>query len=412
MTLAIGWPAFAQTAEPGALAGDATAQVPSQGLEDIIVTAQRRSESLQRAAVAVDVVTAGDLAAAGVVTATTLNAAVPSLSVQQGGGANNVFFIRGVGNFTLNGYSDPAIAFDLDGVYMGRPTSTTATFFDLERIEVLKGPQGTLYGRNATGGAVNVIPVRPRIHELSVAASAGYGNYNASDLEAVVNVPLGPLAAFRIAGKLVDRDGYNQDGTLDDVGHGVRAQLLFQPTDRLNIRLAADYSHQDGAGPGGSYLGHELFTAGARHRDLAGELRLRACQSRSVQRPALARGARVFRASHDPRATDQPRAARLSVSQQRLLGRVGGDQLDDRRRHSDGDPGFRESELRGERTAAAKPLGDRGRGDAHRRLQAGAVRGPGAACRRRGQACRRRSRLRHVPPDVGAVMALPIKETR
>lgn len=265
MTLIISAPVAAQTPEPSAQpAAQQTSDATGAGLQDIIVTAQRRSESLQRAAIAVDVVTAGELKAAGVVTATTLNAAVPSLTVQQGGGANNVFFIRGVGNFTLNGYSDPAIAFNLDGVYLGRPTSTTTTFFDLERIEVLKGPQGTLYGRNATGGAVNVIPAKPKLGELSAALSAGYGNYNAKDFEAIINVPLGTTAALRVSGKVVDRDGYNRDGTLDDKGRGVRVQLLVEPNDRLNFRLAADYSHQGGAGPGGSYLGVENYSPGAR----------------------------------------------------------------------------------------------------------------------------------------------------
>lgn len=251
--------AVAQTADPAASAAEPKAE---QGLEDIIVTAQRRSESLQRAAVAVDVVTAGDLAQAGVVTATTLNAAVPSLTVQQGGGANSAFFLRGVGNFTANGYSDPAVAFNLDGVYIGRPSSTTTVFYDLERIEVLKGPQGTLYGRNATGGAVNVIPMKPKIGETSIAVAAGYGNYDARDAEAVVNVALGAKAALRVAGKTVDRDGYNRDGTLDDVGQAVRAQLLLEATDRLTLRVAADYAHQGGVGPSGSYIGSEAATPG------------------------------------------------------------------------------------------------------------------------------------------------------
>ena len=264
--LATATASHAQTASPvpPTVTGNAAQPAPQDetGLSDIIITAQRRSESLQRAAVAVDVVSASDLAATGVVTAATLNAAVPSLTVQQGGGANATFFVRGVGNFTNNGYSDPAVAFNLDGVYLGRPTSTTGTFFDLDRIEVLKGPQGTLYGRNATGGAINVIPARPKLGVTSTAVQLGYGNYDARDIEAATNVPIGSRAALRVAGKIVDRDGYNDDGTSDEKGQAVRAQLLVEPTDTLSVRISADYSHQGGFGPGSSYIGIEQFSPG------------------------------------------------------------------------------------------------------------------------------------------------------
>ena len=78
-----------------------------------------------------------------------------------------MFFLRGVGNATVNAYSDPAISFNYDGVYIGRPSSTSGVFYDLQRVEILKGPQGTLYGRNATGGAINVIPNRPKLGDTS-----------------------------------------------------------------------------------------------------------------------------------------------------------------------------------------------------------------------------------------------------
>jgi iron complex outermembrane recepter protein len=98
-----------------------TASDGEGGISEIVVTAQRKQESAQKAAIAIDVVSSDELTNAGVVTPTSLNAAVPSLYVARGGGANTSFFIRGVGNFTNNGFSDPAIAFNLDGVYLGRP---------------------------------------------------------------------------------------------------------------------------------------------------------------------------------------------------------------------------------------------------------------------------------------------------
>lgn len=261
IAVAISMPAFAQEADV------AVEETTDAGIVDIVVTAQRREESSQRAAVAIDVVSTSTLENAGVVTASSLNAAVPSLYVSRGGGANTSFFIRGVGNFTNNGYSDPAVAFNVDGVYFGRPTSTSGTFYDLDRIEVLKGPQGTLYGRNATGGAINVIPAKPRLGEFSGYVAAGYGRFDARDLEAAVNIPLGQNAAFRASGKLFDAEGYYRDGTGDEVGEAFRAQLLTELDDRLTIRVAGDYSHTGGFGTGYSFTGSLRPTPGSAATD-------------------------------------------------------------------------------------------------------------------------------------------------
>lgn len=232
-------------------------------LAEVVVTAQRRTETLQKAAVAVDVVGKQELANAGIVTSIALNAAVPALVVTKAGGANTSYYVRGVGNFTVNAYADPAIAFNLDGVYLGRPTSTTGAFFDLDRIEVLKGPQGTLYGRNATGGAVNVIPAKPVLDDFSGYVSAGYGRFNTFDVEAAVNIPLYDRAAVRLSAKQVDSDGYNADGTSDEVGQALRLQLLVQPSDAVRVRVAADWSHQGGVGPGASFNGQLSYAPGA-----------------------------------------------------------------------------------------------------------------------------------------------------
>ena len=260
--LAMAVPANAQSKEspsPGA----AAQQPQTEGIQDIIVTAQRRSESSQRAAVAIDVVGPGELNNAGIITASTLNAAVPSLYVTRAGGANTSFFIRGVGNYTNNGYSDPAIAFNVDGVYYGRPTSTTGTFFDLDRVEVLKGPQGTLYGRNATGGAINVIPTRPKLGSFEGYVSGGIGRFRAVDAEAAINLPVGQHAAFRFSGKAVDSHGFNDDGTSDEVGQAIRGQFLVKPSEALTVRVAADYQHTGGIGVGSSFNGFEQFTPGS-----------------------------------------------------------------------------------------------------------------------------------------------------
>lgn len=258
VSLSIATPAVAQSAE-----GATAEQADQSGLNDIIVTAQRREETSQKAAIAIDVVSPAELTRAGVATPSGLNAVAPSLYVARVGGANTSYFIRGVGNFTNNAYSDPAIAFSVNGVYLGRPTSTTGTFYDLERVEVLKGPQGTLYGRNATGGAINVLSQKPKLGEFSGYASAGYGNYDALDLEGAINIPIGTQGAFRLSGKLVNQDGFNDDGTYDDKGEALRGQLLVDLNDALTMRVIADYSHTGGAGAGADYVGTLNFAPGA-----------------------------------------------------------------------------------------------------------------------------------------------------
>ncbi|NIJ06758.1 iron complex outermembrane receptor protein [Sphingomonas vulcanisoli] len=263
LAITVGTMAHGQTAAPVPAAVAPAAEMPTQGLADIVVTAQRRTESAQHAAIAIDVVSPAELTGKGVMTASTLNAVAPALTVQQGGGANTTFFIRGVGNYTNNAYSDPAIAFNLDGVYLGRPTSTTGTFFDLQRIEVLKGPQGTLYGRNATGGAINIIPNKPVLGERSLNVALGAGNYNAINAEVAANVPLSDIAALRVAATSVYHTGYYKDGTGDENGKAARVQLLVKPDNRISLRLSGDYSHQGGVGSGASYIGTENYTPGS-----------------------------------------------------------------------------------------------------------------------------------------------------
>ncbi|OAN62365.1 TonB-dependent receptor [Sphingomonas sp. TDK1] len=230
-----------------------------QGLQEIIVTAQRKAENLQRAGIPVAVVTGDQLVSRGLTSSNELGTSVPSLSPQPQGGANTTFFLRGVGNFTVNGYSDPAVAFNYDGVYLGRATSTSGIFYDLERVEVLKGPQGTLYGRNATAGAINVLPTRPRIGENSGFVTASYGNYDAVNVQGAVNVAMGEHGALRIAGNVVRRDGYQDDGTSDEKTQALRVQLLSELTPNLTVRVGGDFSHSGGKGPGSTYSGRIVF---------------------------------------------------------------------------------------------------------------------------------------------------------
>jgi iron complex outermembrane recepter protein len=249
--------AFAQSAP-----ADATppAEAASDGgLQEIVVTAQQRNENLQKAAVALSVVTGEELQKAGIVSVDTLQKSVPALQVANGA-VGNFIFIRGVGSFSVSPTSDPAVAYNYDGVYIGRTGSTSAAFYDLERIEVLKGPQGTLYGRNATAGAINVLPAQPRLGETSGYASASYGNYNAANVEGAVNVAAGDNAGLRFSGIYSQHDGYLRDGTSSDETLGLRAQLKVELDPRLTVRIGADYAHQGGTSTGATYIGKFAFS--------------------------------------------------------------------------------------------------------------------------------------------------------
>jgi iron complex outermembrane receptor protein len=245
--------AFASPAIAQAGADDpVAARAPDDGgIQDIVVTAQRRAENLQRAAIPVSAVTGDALVSAGVSDVTGLSRLVPSLVVQPVVGASVNFYLRGVGSFAANAFQENPIAFNYNGVYIARPAAPFGTFYDLERLEVLKGPQGTLYGRNATGGAINVIPKAPSLTGPAADIVAEYGNYDSKKVSAAVNVVLGPTVALRVAGQVVDRDGYLSDGYDDENGQAIRGSLLFKPNEWLTATLSADYFHQGGKGTGG-----------------------------------------------------------------------------------------------------------------------------------------------------------------
>ncbi len=240
--------AHAQDAAPAPAATD-----QDQGLVEVVVTAQRREESLQRAALAVTAASGDDLSKLGVTETTNLGRLVPSLVIQPTG-ATTSFFLRGVGTNSQNSFAENAVAFNFNGIYVGRPTAPAGVFYDLERVEVVKGPQGTLYGRNATGGAINVIPKKPVLGSFSGQGLFEYGNYNSKKASLALNLPIGKTVALRLAGQVVDRDGFISDGYDDDRGEAFRASLLIQPSDRWSMTLVADYYNQHGKGPGAVLL--------------------------------------------------------------------------------------------------------------------------------------------------------------
>lgn len=253
-------PAHAQS-EPAAQTGTQADQ-PDEGLTEIVVTAQRREENLQRVGVAVTAVTGDDLIRAGVTQPDDLGKLAPALTVQPSAGSSVSIYLRGVGAQSGNAYAENAVAFNFNGVYIGRPTAPVGTFYDLERVEIVKGPQGTLYGRNATGGAINVIPRRPTLRDVTGSVELEYGNFDNKRGSAALNLPLGDSVALRVAGQVVDRDGYLSDGTSDERGEAVRASLLIQPSDNWSALFVGDYFHQHGKGQGSLLAPGSGFPAG------------------------------------------------------------------------------------------------------------------------------------------------------
>ncbi|HKY81171.1 MAG TPA: TonB-dependent receptor plug domain-containing protein [Sphingobium sp.] len=174
----------------GAGAGTARAQsdsapaVAQEGIQDIVVTAQRRAENVQASSLSIQVVGGADLQRRGVSEARDLAAVTPSISISQSGPFTQTN-IRGAGDFAGNGLAQPAVSYTLDGIPIGQVIGISPSMYDLARVEVLTGPQGTLYGRNATGGAVNLLTNRPS-HEFGGYITAEYGNYDAKRLTGAV----------------------------------------------------------------------------------------------------------------------------------------------------------------------------------------------------------------------------------
>jgi iron complex outermembrane receptor protein len=162
------------------------------------------------------------------------------------------YAIRGISSGDTTEKGDPSTAFSVDGIYIARPQEQGLAFYDVDRVEVLRGPQGTLYGRNATAGAINVITARPVLGTYEGAATVDFGNYSSKRVNAMTNVPFGDNVALRLAGLYDDHDGYTptHDGTnsLDSRNDGAgRARLLIKVAD-TNLLLSGDVAREHDSG--------------------------------------------------------------------------------------------------------------------------------------------------------------------
>lgn len=229
---------------------------------EIVVSAKRIGVTEQTAPIAVTGLNAGDIQARGIADTRDLQTNVPGLNAGIEVGIPKLF-IRGIGQESSTIGQDPAVTTYLDGVPIGRNKAFYVTQVDLARVEVLRGPQGTLFGRNATAGAVNYITQRPT-GELEASATAGLGNYNSFNIGATLNVPLASQWAIRLAGMHTERDGFVRnlgDGPdrLDDQNvESVRGSLQFKGTG-LTAVLAGDYTNERSNGPAFLFLNPALI---------------------------------------------------------------------------------------------------------------------------------------------------------
>ena len=249
---------------PGAAQEAEESEAEVREIEEIIVTVERRAQNLQDLGVTAYNFTGEDLALVGAQDITDLSELAPGLEIGNKGG-NVEVWIRGVGSSNNTELGDPAAAFHFDGVYIPRTAGIGSAFFDIERVEVNVGPQGTLRGRNATAGSINAIPWRPGLGNFDGSIEAEYGDYDQQVYRGSINVPLGDWAALRLAGFSMKHDSYYNDvGPLNleaaeaADNQGYRAQLYFEPSDRLRILLAGDLVQEGGTGWTGTNYANPL----------------------------------------------------------------------------------------------------------------------------------------------------------
>jgi iron complex outermembrane receptor protein len=230
----------------------AQSQRPPGGLEEIIVTAQKREQNIQDVGMSITAFTADDIRDFGFTNAQDLARQTPALSfnLNANDDVSMTFSLRGVGLDDFSAFNEAPVAIYFDGVYQATLAGNNSQLFDLERVEVLKGPQGTLYGRNTTGGLVHFISRKPT-EEFEGYVDASLGEYSLRRLEGAVSGPMNDWLQARLSGVYIESDGYSdarfpgvEDGGNADE-YAARLQLRAQPNDRSDLLLSAYYIDAD-----------------------------------------------------------------------------------------------------------------------------------------------------------------------
>ena len=224
---------------------DAFAQ--NSAIEEVIVSAEKRNESLQDVSISVTALTEDVLETKNITDFVGLSAIAPGVTVAKNEGYKTIISIRGVGDETnQNAIAAPSVALHMDGIFIASKFSLRTDFIDLERIEVLRGPQGTLFGQNSTGGTINVISQKPSFDKTKGKTDLALGNYGLTKFRGAVNIPLSDKVATRMSVVSTDRDGFsknilnNQD--LDDANHtSLRSDWFFDIADTTSLRVFGQF---------------------------------------------------------------------------------------------------------------------------------------------------------------------------
>lgn len=237
---AVATPTFAQDAAP-AKSGSV--------IEELVVTAQKREEAIQDVPIAVSAFSQDSLEKAKIDGGPNLQLAIPNVAFSKGNFTGFNFQIRGVGSKLVAASGDAGTGIHLNNVPLTASNLFEAEFYDVERVEVLRGPQGTLYGRNATGGVVNVMTAKPVDH-FTANIKGELGNFNTKKVRGMLNVPLGDKLAVRVAGSMLKRDGFGDNlvtgNNIDDRDlYAVRTTVSFNPTEKFSSYLMWEHFQED-----------------------------------------------------------------------------------------------------------------------------------------------------------------------
>ena len=237
-------PAEPEAAEPAAQEND-------RRLSTVTVTAQRREESVQDVPLAVTAVTGEQMAALRVENIENISLISPSITFSKTNSpaASSNIQIRGIGTTGQSRVFEGAVGVFIDGVYRTRSGQALSSFLDMDGLQVLRGPQGTLFGKNTSAGALLLNSAAPNLDEVTGFVSASYGNYNAFDVAGAVNIPVSDTFALRVAASHSEQDGFLESPAGKSEGDqnmdSFKVSALWEPTDSLSLKLIADYSKQD-----------------------------------------------------------------------------------------------------------------------------------------------------------------------